>query len=624
MAITDSILSDDITRLTAPKQKKGDEYALASAGTMTDATSAAPPSLPDVLSAQEKAFQAKERADQLRYEESQEKKAAAAAKEKALGKRYGEIRAQYEPELQKPAPEFTPSKENLANLGSLGGMLMVLGAMGGSKGLVGATGAMNAMAGMLKGYQDGRKELFDREKATFEQNFKIWQANRTLIKETFDRAMKFAPYDIQKATDKAVSELNAAGATTLGSVVKQSGIAVGKRTFDEASQKFDQQAQPIIAGLRSMQMAPQVTQRAEISGEPTQVAGSAQLNIPMQQPKPTAAKPMTRQQEIRQLDAEARRAEFLVEQAKTAKSLAPPKETVDYNLKDFLVVTPDGKQSKRSMTNKEAYDLQKSGQAQVFQYREQKRFNIAYKDAEGNPIKKSVTAEEADQLASEGVHFMVVPAKSGVADTRYAFNMSESFAQAAQDIINITKLPDETRLPLFAGMTGKSGEGVIDSLRNTFARQITPENERQFQIIVGAFEQNMARALGGGYASSGAKHIIDGYKQQVAMQGDTPASRALFLARIKQELNIFADVFDAHPGADERLVAKVKKFNDAVNSVVPFDVDEVLKASTRQQTAPRAGGSRPTEEEFLKAAKPVNPGMSDDEIRAEYRRRYGR
>lgn len=304
MALTDSILSDDITRLTTPKQPKGVEYAQAAPTTATDAGGGY--DVEGAIKASRSAFDIGQQIDALKSqqkeEESARKKAASAAEKAALGKRYGEIRAQYEPELQKPAPEFTPSKETVANLGSLGGMLMVLGAMGGGKGLVGATGAMNAMAGMLKGYQDGRKELFDREKATFEQNFKVWQENRKIIKDTFDRAIKFAPYDLQKATNDTVARLKSIGATTLAASVQKNGLQQTATAVQQADTQFNQVAMPIVNQITAARFPLGVTQA----------------------PSGAAPRPMTVKQQIADLEAQKARAEQTVSEAELRKKISPP------------------------------------------------------------------------------------------------------------------------------------------------------------------------------------------------------------------------------------------------------------------------------------------------------------
>lgn len=187
---------------------------------------------------------------------------------------------------------------------------------------------------------------------------------------------------------------------------------------------------------------------------------------------------------------------------------------------------------------------------------------------------------QRERLAKDKAQQSKEKGQGTAANTRYAFNMTESFGQAAQDLINITRLPRDTVMGSFAELAGKSGDSLKAGLTAALGRQLTTQDERMFSQLVAGLDQNMARTLGGGYASSSAKHMIDAYKQQIPRAGDTAGSAALFLARFRQELEIFADVFDAHPGATDRMNGKVQKYVTAVEKAIPFTVDDVL-SSTR-------------------------------------------
>jgi hypothetical protein len=169
--------------------------------------------------------------------------------------------------------------------------------------------------------------------------------------------------------------------------------------------------------------------------------------------------------------------------------------------------------------------------------------------------------------------------QGSAANTRYAFTMSESFGQTAQDLVNVSNMPKGTVMGNFAELAGKSGDSLKQGLSAAFGRKITDQDSRMFSQLVAGLDQNMARTLGGGYANSTAKHAIEAYKQQIPREGDSPAVVAMFLARFKQELGIFADVFSAHPGANEQMSGKVNKYMDMVNKAIPFTVNDVLDAT---------------------------------------------
>jgi hypothetical protein len=132
-------------------------------------------------------------------------------------------------------------------------------------------------------------------------------------------------------------------------------------------------------------------------------------------------------------------------------------------------------------------------------------------------------------------------------------------------------------------MTGQSGDTILKSLSNNFARAVTKEDSRLMQQIVSGLDQNMARALGGGYANSSAKAIVNAYKEQVAQFGDSAAAQAMFLARMKQELEVLSKAFKNHPGANEGYVNDMKEYVDSLNQAIPFNVQQVIAANRGNQ-----------------------------------------
>ena len=159
-----------------------------------------------------------------------------------------------------------------------------------------------------------------------------------------------------------------------------------------------------------------------------------------------------------------------------------------------------------------------------------------------------------------------------------AENIRESFVQAAQDLVNVTRFPPDTVLGAFAGMTGLEGTGLTQSLANTFARTVSDDESRMMQQLVSGLETNVATALGGGYATSSSKYKIDQYKAQVPKAGDSGYVVANFLARMKQELNILNENFGTKPGATPEMAKAVNDANQRINRAIPFTVEDVTDA----------------------------------------------
>lgn len=444
--------------------------------------------------------------------EAQYKRQQSEAKSAAEKQRQAAIYEQYKPELTKKFEPFEAPKETFSSLAGLGMMLMAIGSMGGKKGLTSATGAMNAIAGMATGYQQGRKEEFDRQKQIFDENFRIMKENQAQIQKEFEYALKYAQKDVSGATTKLATTLKSLGLDAPAAALKD-----GKGTIQSVA---NDTLGPMAKGLNEV-----TKKKLEID------------------------------QKIR--EADARIAEEKAR--KTTTSSARPVEIIN-----------------------------EKGE------------------------KEAITVQEFNQRREKGEPMQIAPRASagGSQNVRFAANMQDAFAQAATDIDNVTKMPENTLLGTFSGMTGQSGKGLVDSLANTFAREITPQDERMFQQIVSGLEINMAKALGGGYASSGAKHIVDAYKDQVAKSGDTPANKALFLARMKQELNVFADNFRVYPGATPDMIGKVNKYEEVINKAVPFSVQDVLNAELKTTAGFRPPGAK---------NKLPQRGLSIGEVKAGYK-----
>lgn len=345
-----------------------------------------------------------------------------------------------------PYPDYHPTKDSVETLAGLFSIIGLVGASMGGAGKQSATMALNSMGGMMKGWQQGRSDLFKKEKEEFDKNM---QRTKAILDDAYrdaDRAYKTLAYNRREA-----EELAAQSAAKLGG-------QVGKQILEK--QGVENYFKYIDGVKKDLQHA-----------------------------------------------------ETLASQERRAKEQMAARE----------------RQHRESM-------------------------------------------EQRERLAK-------LKGRGSEANTRYAFNMSEAFAQAAQDLVNVTKLPQGTVMSNFAELAGKSGDSLKSGLTAALGRQLTDQDSRMFAQLVAGLDQNMARTLGGGYAQSSAKHMIDAYKQQIPREGDSAASAALFLARFKQELQIFADVYEAHPGATEGFNGKVQKYMKAVDQAIPFTVDDVINSS---------------------------------------------
>ena len=102
-------------------------------------------------------------------------------------------------ELLLPRPEFHPTKENAESLGSLFSMVATFGLMLGNSGKLAAQNAMGAMSGMLKGWQEGRQDLYEKELKEYEKNYQRIKDMREDLRKDLEDYYKLATSDREAA-----------------------------------------------------------------------------------------------------------------------------------------------------------------------------------------------------------------------------------------------------------------------------------------------------------------------------------------------------------------------------------------------------------------------------------------
>jgi hypothetical protein len=173
-----------------------------------------------------------------------------AARGEAGKRAEGQIISEFGPSLySKPYEEFKPSQESMSGFAALGSLMMVAGTMMGSNGRLAGIGAMNNIAGMLKGYQQGRKDLYEQERQQFEENMKIQERNRADIKEAFNLALKMAPTNLRGAEDFLNKTFASKGMTMPQAMLKTSGVMHTIGTVNGALDRADDITKQIADSL---------------------------------------------------------------------------------------------------------------------------------------------------------------------------------------------------------------------------------------------------------------------------------------------------------------------------------------------------------------------------------------
>ena len=114
-----------------------------------------------------------------------------------------------------PAPELSPTKDNIQSLSTLFGLIGVIGMAMGGAGKQSATASLNAMGGMMKGWQQGRADLWKKEVQEFDKNMLTWKAKLDDAIKKAEAAYKILPYNRAEAESKLNEVLTSMGSGLL-------------------------------------------------------------------------------------------------------------------------------------------------------------------------------------------------------------------------------------------------------------------------------------------------------------------------------------------------------------------------------------------------------------------------
>ena len=132
----------------------------------------------------------------------------------------------YDKEFEKlKQPEFAPTKENAQSLGELFSLVATMGVMLGGSGKMAAQGAMDAMGGMLKGWQSGRKDLYERQLKEYDKETKRIDSERTALTNKLSRLSQLRLSD-KEAAYALQEEIAAQFPGVIAATVKNQSIDV--------------------------------------------------------------------------------------------------------------------------------------------------------------------------------------------------------------------------------------------------------------------------------------------------------------------------------------------------------------------------------------------------------------
>ena len=176
------------------------------------------PFLKEQQVAGEKAVEARVKADALKESTALEEKGKALEQIGAQDKAYYE---DVKSKMEKP-PDFKPTQENAMELGAIFSLIGTMGVSLGGSGKLSGLNALNAMGGMLKGWQQGKKDVFAKEQTIFDKEVaRIKSANDMLLKD-------LEQYQKLRVTDKEAAMVKSQEIASKNPGVIASLIEAGK------------------------------------------------------------------------------------------------------------------------------------------------------------------------------------------------------------------------------------------------------------------------------------------------------------------------------------------------------------------------------------------------------------
>ena len=101
-----------------------------------------------------------------------------------------------------PGPEWHPTPNNIQSLATICGLTALIGESMGGQGQMSAMNALSSMNGMMQGWQQGRSDLWQKEKAQHDAEWKRVKDIHEKAYKDMDIALKALPYERDEALTK--------------------------------------------------------------------------------------------------------------------------------------------------------------------------------------------------------------------------------------------------------------------------------------------------------------------------------------------------------------------------------------------------------------------------------------
>jgi hypothetical protein len=429
-------------------------------------------------------------------EEAKEKRTAESkmARAETAKKQAGITREEYQKGRgrlsQYELPTFKPSQEDAFSYAQLASLVGTLGVMLGAGGKASAKTAIASMSGMMQGWQQGRKDLYERELKTFNTEVKRLESIRKDILNDVEMSMKLRATDAKAAEEYAEAAAWKSGSGSVGQYFARTG-----------------QLKQWKALLESQAKVAQSMFEKKIRAD-------------------------------EKIESERRLFEQRKEMARLAASLRPEPAPQILEVKNA-----DGTTG----------------------YIDARRLKT---DAEGKLILPPGVTGIGGKPGTQG--------KVGQNALTFASRVYGNILNASTDLKNLTILPKTAESPLLSGMINTEPATALGSIRSFIGREVTSADARAFDQVTNSLDAALARLEAQGVASGATQSAVKSFNALKPKAGDPALIMAMYIARVKQEIETGIRVHKEMPGATQGQKEEAAKELQTINKIIPFSVDDVL------------------------------------------------
>ena len=200
-----------------------------------------------------------------------------------------------------------------------------------------------------------------------------------------------------------------------------------------------------------------------------------------------------------------------------------------------------------------------------------------------NPYDEAFVPEEVPTPDSAGfVGFAPEKAQNiGSREAGFAGRVQQALSSAATEIGNVIKSPGLAEMPIFAGTIGQNPKGVLDSLIALGARSGTEEDKRAFQMLISGISAALGRIESQGLANGTTLANLKAFDEMKPLAGDSPLVTALYLSRVKQELEVGLSVYVTNRATTPEQRKQVRERVEPILEAINFEPADVLQAMAK-------------------------------------------